>query len=193
MNFDWLADLLKPFLAQPGGVGAGISVPVTTTFSAAIPQRPPAIPHPSPNFKSAPGRRPTCVVIHATATEELTSPLTWLCAPKSKVSAHYLIDKNGMVYKLVHEEDVAWHAGVSFWQGRSGVNAFSIGIELVNRNDGVDPYPEPQQAACAQLTRAICAEYGIAPHDVIGHRDVAPGRKNDPLGLDLYEFRQRLA
>lgn len=197
MNFDWLVDLVKPFLAQPGGVGAGVSVPVTTTFSSPIPQRPPMIPYPSPNFKSAPGRLVTCVIIHATAgglagsLRELSDPKP--ATPEKRVSAHYCIDRDGTVYKMVHEEDIAWHAGQSFWQGRTGVNAFSIGIELVNLNNGVDPYPEPQLAAAAQLTRAICSEKGIQPHDVVGHLDIAPGRKDDPRGLDLVAFRARLA
>ena len=192
MNFDWLLAILKGAAARPGGIGVGVSM-VPPTFAGQIPQRPFLIPHPSPNFKSTPGRLVTCVVIHATATDGLQSPLAWLCNPASGVSAHYLIGKDGMVYKLVHEEDVSWHAGVSFWQGRSGVNAFSIGIELVNRNDGADPYPEMQIAACAQLVKAICAEKFITHDNVVGHLDVAPGRKNDPRGLDLAAFRARLA
>lgn len=161
-----------------------------TGYSA--PQRPPVIQHFSPNYRRTPGRAISCVVIHATATDGLASPLGWLCNPESKVSAHYLIGQDGTVYQLVHDEDVAWHAGVSSWRGRSGVNDFSIGIELVSPNDGT-PYPEPQVAACAQLTRAICDEHGISPEDVIGHLDVAPGRKNDPMGFDFVGFRGRLA
>lgn len=185
---------LSGMTSDPKSIGGAVAGTFTPpTFAGAIPQRPPLIPRPSPNFKRTPGRRPTCVVIHATATPGLLSPLGWLCNPASKVSAHYLIDTNGMVYKLVHEEDVSWHAGASFWQGRSGVNEFSIGIELVHPNDGFTPYAEPQLTACAQLTRAICAEYGISAYNVIGHADVAPGRKNDPLAFDWYGFRLRLA
>lgn len=192
----WLG-LLKSILAQPGGgVGGSVSVPVTTTFSSPIPQRPFIIHNPSPNRKSAPGRQVTCVIIHATATPMLASPLAWLCDPKSGVSAHYLIDKDGTVYQLVHDDDIAWHAGESFWQGRSSVNAFSIGIELVNMNDGVDPYPEAQKAACAQLTKAICSERGI-PMDyngITGHENIAPGRKHDPgMAWPWPEFYARLA
>lgn len=185
----WLTDVISGLLAGPG-VGVTVTAP---TFAAPNPTRPPVIPHPSPNQRRTPGRRPTCVIIHATATPGLQSPLAWLCNPESKVSAHYLIDKNGIIYQLVHEEDVAWHAGVSFWQGKDNVNNFSIGIELVNKNDGLDPYPEAQLSSCGQLTRAICADNNIAPHDVIGHLDIAPGRKDDPRGLDLAAFRLRLA
>lgn len=187
---NWFIGLIKSLLGNPG---ASVTVPVTTTFAPPIAQRPFMLRQPSPNYRSTPGRRPTCIVIHATATPGLASPLAWLCDPASKVSAHYLIDKSGVVYQLVHEEDVAWHAGMSFWNGKPDVNAFSIGIELVNANNGADPYPEPQIMACAQLVRAQCEEYGIAPRDVVGHLDVAPGRKDDPRGLDLNAFRARLA
>lgn len=193
---DWIKDalkLLQPPGSAPGTVGASVSVPVTTTFSAPV-TRPPAIPHPSPNFHRTAGRRPVCVVIHATESANLQSPLAWLCDPKSKVSAHYLIDKSGMVYQLVHEEDVAWHAGVSYWMGKPNVNAFSVGIELVNRNDGLDPYPEPQLATCAQLVKAMCSDYAISPMDVVGHADIAPGRKTDPgAAFPWQAFRARLA
>lgn len=192
---NWIIELLKAGLQVFTGVA--VTVPVETTLAQPIPQRPPCIIRPSPNYTRTPGRRITCVVIHATAGG-FASSLRELCdpkpqAPEKRVSAHYLIDYAGQVYRLVQEEDVAWHAGASCWQGRTGVNAFSVGIELVNKNDGVDPYPEPQLAAAAQLTRAICADHGIQPHDVVGHLDVAPGRKDDPRGLDLVAFRARLA
>lgn len=190
---NWFLEVLKSLLEKPGGVGGGVSVPIETTFSEPIPQRPPYIDRPSPNFRSTPGRRPTCVVIHATAAPAAGGSLSWLCSPASKASAHYLIDRYGLVYRLVHEEDIAWHAGVSFWDGRSSVNEFSVGIELDNENDGITPYPELQRAACAQLTKAICAEYGITPQNVVSHAEIAPGRKNDPLGFDMAAFRAGLA
>lgn len=191
---NWFIGLIKSLLGNPG---ASVTVPVTTTFAPPIAQRPFAIIHPSQNYRSAPGRVPTCIVIHATAGG-FQGSLRELCdpkpeAPEKRVSAHYLIDKDGTVYRLVNEADIAWHAGSSFWQGKPNVNSFSIGIELVNANNGLDPYPEPQIAACAQLVRAQCEEYGIAPRDVVGHLDVAPGRKDDPRGLDLNAFRARLA
>lgn len=190
----WTTQQLRQAGASPAAAAAAPTIMVDLpTFGGAVPQRPPTVHHPSPNYRRTPGRVISCVVLHATATPGLASPLAWLCDPASKVSAHYLIDRDGTVYQLVHEEDVAWHAGVSSWQGRDNVNAFSVGIELVNANTGFDPYSEPQQAACAQLVRAICAERGIAPYDVVRHADVAPGRKNDPLGLDMDEFRRRLA
>lgn len=155
-------------------------------------ERPDAQWCPSPNFRASPARDITCVVIHATATTGLESPKEWLCNAASKVSAHYLIGREGEVLQLVQENDVAWHAGESEWRGQPNVNAFSIGIELVNPNDGKTPYPEPQLAACAQLVTAICLQYGIEAADVVGHLDVAPGRKNDPAAFPWDEFRAGL-
>lgn len=190
---DFVKDLLKGLAGQPGGVGGSVSVPITSTFSSPIPQYPPVVHTPSPNFRRTPGRVPSCLVIHATATPGLQSPLNWLRAVDSKVSAHYLIDTTGQVYQLVHEEDVAWHAGVSYWNGRANVNDFSVGIELVNANDGIMPYPYAQRAACLQLSKAICAKHGILPANVVGHLEIAPGRKTDPAGFDMQAFRQEVA
>ena len=145
---------------------------------------------PSPNFKPFAAKRPvTCVVIHATATAGLDSPKNWLCSPESKVSAHYLIGKDGAVYQLLDENNEAWHAGVSEWRGRQFVNLFSIGVELVNANDGKDLYPQPQHLACAKLVAAICKDNGVVVQDVVGHLDIAPGRKTDPAGFNLTGFR----
>jgi N-acetylmuramoyl-L-alanine amidase len=155
--------------------------------------RPSVIKKSSPNFTKATGRKISCVVLHATATSGVASPLEWLCLKASKVSSHYLIDKDGTIYQLVAEKDIAWHAGQSFWGGKHNVNDFSIGIELVNPNDGIYPYPEEQRQACADLVVAICKEHRIAAKDVVGHCDVALGRKTDPAGFDMEEFRARLA
>lgn len=155
--------------------------------------RPPFKKVSSPNFTRAKDRKITCVVIHATATGGLASPLEWLTLPASKVSAHYLIDKDGSIYGLVEEKNIAWHAGESFWQNQAHVNAFSIGIELVNPNDGFYPYPEEQVQACADLVISICRDFAITAQDVIGHKDVALGRKTDPAGFCWDDFRSRLA
>ncbi len=155
--------------------------------------RPASLWCPSPNFLSAPaGRKVTCVVIHATATSCIDSPKAWLCNPDSKVSAHYLIGLDGHIYHLVHESNVAYHAGESVWKGVEWVNHFSVGIELVNANDGVMEYPEEQLAACAALTAAICEDLGVKLEDVVGHLDIAPGRKTDPAAFPWDDFRGRL-
>lgn len=155
--------------------------------------KPPVEQVPSPNHRKIDlNRKVTCVIIHATATSGIESPLAWLCDPKSKVSAHYLIGLNGRVIQLVAENDIAWHAGDSEWGGQKSVNAFSIGIELVNANDGKMQYPSPQVTACVDLVAAICQERGITSENVIGHADIAPGRKTDPAGFQWFAFRAQL-
>lgn len=153
-------------------------------------ERPKTIENWSPNFTPKdPGRDIDCVVLHATAAKEKEGSLAWLCDPASKVSAHYLIDQLGAIYHLVHEQNLAWHAGESELGGRKFVNGFSVGIELVNPNDGKTPYPDAQLDACANLVAAICEEHEIPPNLVVGHLDIAPGRKTDPAGFPWDAFR----
>lgn len=147
----------------------------------------------SPNFSFSKTRQILLVVIHATATKGTASPLEWLCNKNAKASAHYLLAKDGHVYQLVSESNIAWHAGVSEWGGHKNINEISIGIELTNSNDGLDKYPEAQITKCAYLVSQICDTYGLYIQDVVGHVDVAPKRKTDPLGFDWDDFRMRLA
>lgn len=154
--------------------------------------KPQTILRPSPNFSRVNPRMVTCIVLHATATPKVESPLDWLCNPKSKVSAHYVVDTNGDIYHLVLDEHVAWHAGASIWRGASGVNLFSVGIEIVNDNTGKMPYPPAQVKATRDLVRYLMDTYGVSVDDVVRHADIAPGRKNDPLGFDLAAFKASL-
>jgi len=102
--------------------------------------------------------------------------------PKAKVSAHYLIDEDGSIVALVPEADRAWHAGVSSWQGRGGLNDVSIGIELVNPGHewGYRAFPEPQMASLVELARVLSRRWAIPAARVVAHSDVAPARKQDP-------------
>lgn len=133
---------------------------------------------PSPNHGDRRGQRPELVVIHYTGMADGASARARLCDPAAEVSAHWLIHENGRTEPLVPEDRRAWHAGAGSWQGRGDVNSRSIGIELVN--PGERPFPEPQMAALEALLRAIMTRWGIAPAGVIGHSDMAPGRKTDP-------------
>jgi N-acetylmuramoyl-L-alanine amidase len=133
------------------------------------------------------------VVVHATATAGIDSPLTWICSKESGVSAHYLIGLDGEVHHLVHESNVAWHAGVSVWKGIPNVNDYSVGIELVNDNTGTMPYPQAQLDACSAMVKAIAADYNLTTADVVGHLDIAPGRKTDPANFPWKEFRDSLS
>ncbi len=104
------------------------------------------------------------------------------------VSSHYLVDENPpTIYQLVDDSRRAYHAGVSSWKGATALNASSIGIEIVNRGyretaEGRIYYefPQPQIDAVVALVKKIVAEHKILPERVIGHSDIAPGRKPDP-------------
>ncbi len=134
----------------------------------------------SPNFgERRDGLRPELVVLHYTAMADCASAARVLCDPAREVSAHYLIGRDGEVLSLVPDNMRAWHAGVGEWRGRGDVNSRSIGIEL--DNDGVSPFSEPLMAALESLLGShLLANWGIAAVGVIGHSDMAPGRKMDP-------------
>ena len=96
-----------------------------------------------------------------------------------QVSAHLLVRRDGSVVQFVPFHRRAWHAGASQWRGRERCNDFSIGIEL----EGTDalPYTRVQYQVLARVAAALCRAYpGLAPDAVVGHSDVAPGRKSDP-------------
>ncbi|GGG63633.1 N-acetylmuramoyl-L-alanine amidase [Salipiger pallidus] len=118
------------------------------------------------------------VVLHYTAMPDARGVLDWLCDPASNVSAHYVIDRDGTCWQLVREDMRAWHAGLGAWGHVPEVNSRSIGIEIVNT--GAEPFPEPQMAALERLMPGIMARWDISPARVIGHSDLAVGRKIDP-------------
>jgi N-acetylmuramoyl-L-alanine amidase len=145
--------------------------------------------HPSPNH----GPRTAAVdmlVLHYTGMASAADALARLTAPDSAVSAHYLVDEDGSVWRLVPEERRAWHAGLSCWRGRRDINSASIGIELVNPGHewGYRAFPEAQIAALEALARDILGRHEIPPRHVLGHSDVAPARKQDPG--ELFPWRR---
>jgi N-acetylmuramoyl-L-alanine amidase len=138
------------------------------------------------------------LVFHYTATDNSTS-LQLLTA--DEVSAHYLIYSipalsNGkpIVLQLVPEEKRAWHAGVSYWNGRNNLNDTSIGIEIVNLGFTEEvagkrwyPYNQAQIDLLVSLAKDIIQRYGITPDNVVAHSDIAPLRKYDPGPLFPWE------
>ncbi|TNJ48623.1 N-acetylmuramoyl-L-alanine amidase [Phaeobacter sp. B1627] len=135
--------------------------------------------HPSPNFgPRRDGLRPELIVLHYTAMESAGDALQRLCDPQFEVSAHYLIRADGGLVQLVAEDMRAWHAGAGEWAGRGDINSRSIGIELDNR--GTHPFSEPQMRKLEALLPQIMQRWNIPPEGVIGHSDMAPGRKWDP-------------
>lgn len=96
-----------------------------------------------------------------------------------RVSAHLLIRRDGEILQFVPFHARAWHAGVSRYEDREACNDFSIGIELEGTDDSV--YTEPQYSRLAAVVRALCAAYpALRAERVVGHSDIAPGRKTDP-------------
>lgn len=138
---------------------------------------------PSPNFNDRrDGDHVTMLVLHYTGMQSGTAALERLCDPEAAVSAHYLIEEDGRIFRLVAEEKRAWHAGVGFWRGESDINSRSVGIEIVNPGHefGYRPFPAAQMKSVVALSRDIVARHQIAPINVIGHSDLAPSRKMDP-------------
>ena len=110
-----------------------------------------------------------------------------------RVSAHALVRRDGSVSQYVPFHARAWHAGVSEWQGRSACNDFSIGIELEGAD--TEPYELAQYRALAALIAALLRAYpSLSADRLVGHSDVAPGRKTDPgLSFDWTRLRTELA
>jgi N-acetylmuramoyl-L-alanine amidase len=136
----------------------------------------------SPNYNSRQGRDVSMIVLHYTGMQSAGAAIERLCDEAAQVSAHYVIEESGTVHQLVDEAENAWHAGVSFWRGRQGVNPYSVGIEIVNPGHewGYCPFPMPQMESVAELCTGILSRHAIKPWDVVGHSDVAPIRKEDP-------------
>jgi N-acetylmuramoyl-L-alanine amidase len=144
----------------------------------------------SPNHGSRRGGGPIdMLVLHYTGMADAAAALDRLCDPQAQVSAHYLIDEAGAVWRLAPEDRRAWHAGVAYWAGEADINSRSIGIELANPGHGPDyrPFPAPQMAAATVLCRDILGRRPIPPWRVLGHSDIAPDRKSDPG--ELFDWR----
>lgn len=126
------------------------------------------------------------IVLHYTASD---LPGSLQALTQERVSSHYLIaEQPATVYRLVDENNRAWHAGQSEWQGRTWLNSSSIGIEMVNRGFVVDaqgkkhwqPWSKPQIEALVLLLKDIMQRHNLTPASIVGHSDIAPQRKLDP-------------
>ncbi|QPH55064.1 N-acetylmuramoyl-L-alanine amidase [Pontivivens ytuae] len=133
---------------------------------------------PSPNYGDRRGAVPSLIVLHYTAMGSAAAAIARLCDPACEVSAHYVIDRDGDVTRLVADEHRAWHAGAGAWLNVTDVNSHSLGIELDNPGDA--PFPEAQMLSLEALLSDLRDHWRIGPEGVIGHSDCAPGRKSDP-------------
>ena len=126
----------------------------------------------------------SALVFHYTGMRSMREALERLCDGncKDRVSAHYMVSEEGKIYRLVEERYRAWHAGVSCWRGCRDLNDCSVGIEVVNPGHefGYRRFPQRQMEAVLRLSVEIVGRYGIAAPWILGHSDIAVGRKRDP-------------
>ena len=122
------------------------------------------------------------IVLHYTGMTDGPAALARMRDPEAGVSAHYMVEEDGRIFALVPEERRAWHAGRSFWQGETDINARSIGVEIVNpgHEHGYRPFPDVQIAAVIVLLADIRSRWTVPDDRILGHSDVAPQRKTDP-------------
>jgi N-acetylmuramoyl-L-alanine amidase len=147
------------------------------------------------------------IVWHATAGDRADSAMEWMNSPHATASYHYLIDKDGTVYRFLHPDLVAYHAGVSQWPNngtsigmRGSLNSRTLGVSFAN-DDGTDDNPDDDPLTKAQvesglwLGRTLMSLYAVPPGGNVGHCEVSPGRKTDPLPriLDMAHWRRLLS
>lgn len=151
---------------------------------------------PSPNFNARPAGEVSLLVIHNISLPpaqfktgkvqaffqnqlDVTEHPYFAGISDLRVSAHFLIERDGEVTQFVSCLDRAWHAGVSLFDGREGCNDFSLGIELEGTDE--QPFTDAQYTALIELTRQLrCGYPAITLERICGHSDIAPGRKTDP-------------
>jgi len=123
-------------------------------------------------------RKPNFVIMHHTAQNSCEQTLNTFTTDSTKVSAHYVICKNGMLHHMLNDYFRAWHAGAAKWGNETDLNSASIGIEI--DNNGIEPFSEAQLNTLLGLLTSLKKKYNIPAANFIGHGDIAPGRKVDP-------------
>lgn len=123
-------------------------------------------------------RKPNFVIIHHTAQNSCGQTFTTFTLPRTQVSAHYVICKDGAIHHMLNDYLRAWHGGISRWGSVTDINSSSIGIEI--DNNGFEPFNSLQIGSLLQLLDTLKRKYAIPAANFIGHADIAPVRKNDP-------------
>tara|TARA_B100000029_G_scaffold514215_1_gene616218 strand:- start:123 stop:848 length:726 start_codon:yes stop_codon:yes gene_type:complete len=138
----------------------------------------------SPNFNKSKRSKNLirAIIIHYTGMQSERESIIRLCNPKFKVSSHFLINEGGKVYRLVDDNQIAWHAGKSCWKKYKNLNKNSIGIELVNKGHrfGYKNFKKKQLKSLTKICKILIKKYKINKKNVVGHSDIAPLRKIDP-------------
>lgn len=123
-------------------------------------------------------RRPNYVVIHHTAQNSCEQTLKTFTLPRTQVSSHYVICRDGTVHHMLNDLLRGHHAGVSKWGNATDLNSSSVGIEI--DNNGSEPFTEEQISSLLGVLDKLKKAYNIPAANFIGHADIAPGRKVDP-------------
>ena len=138
----------------------------------------------SPNFsgKKRLNNSIKIIIIHYTGMQSERESLDRLTDPKSKVSSHYAINQKGKIFRLVNDNQIAWHAGKSCWGKYKNLNKNSIGIELVNKGHqfGYTNFKKRQLSSLIKICKSLIKKYKIKKRNIVGHSDIAPLRKIDP-------------
>ncbi len=123
-------------------------------------------------------RRPNYVIIHHTAQDSLAQTIKTFTLPRTQVSSHYVIGRDGEVVQMLNDYLRSWHAGRGRWGNDTDLNSASIGIEL--DNNGFEPFSDKQIESLLLVLKRLKSSYSIPTANFIGHSDIAPGRKVDP-------------
>lgn len=128
----------------------------------------------SPNHSSRYGLKPELIVLHHTATGPNSGRgvANFFRYASSQVSAHEVVDTNGDRYHCVDWDRAAWHAGTSEYKGKTSINSRSLGIEIINKGNGKDPYTRAQISTVARLIRQMSKKYGINLRDIVDHEAI---------------------
>jgi len=123
-------------------------------------------------------RKPNFVIIHHTAQNSCEQTLRTFTLERTKVSAHYVICKDGTIHHMLNDYMRAWHGGIAKWGNNTDINSSSIGIEI--DNNGFEPFETAQINSLISLLEKLKSQYKIPAENFIGHGDIAPKRKVDP-------------
>lgn len=158
-----------------------VSFLLFTKPAVAFPKKPPFTYLPNQNY-TVRNEAPSVIVIHDTEDNDLDRVLRLFRSRSFGNNAHFTISKTGKIYQTAPLNTNAGHAGKSVFRGRNRVNDFSVGIELINKGNGKDPFPEAQYVSLAKLVCWLMVKYNIKWESVTTHSAIAipHGRKSDP-------------
>ena len=135
----------------------------------------------SPNYNSRNNSQIKLIIIHYTALKDIDDAISYLCKKEKKVSSHYLISQNGLIFNLIDDKFRAWHAGNAFWQDNTNINSISIGIELDYSPHGKNnKFSSKMISSLKKLIFKLKKNYKINKNSILAHSDIAPFRKKDP-------------